>query len=291
MQVVLHIGAHCTDDDLLIKTLVKNAPALAAQGTAVPKPSAYRNMLRDALRALSNGAPSDGVRDRFLDQILEDKDVDRLILSNESFVNLTHRIFDGGVFYGLAPKRLKAMADMMQGDELEIYMGIRNPATFLSATFGRVEGRSLEQFLQGADPMDLRWSDVIASIRAAVPEAPLTVWCNEDTPLIWTQIIRDIAGLEHTSKLKGGFDLIRSIMSREGMVRFKSYVAENPPQTEVHLRRIIAAFLDKYAIEEQLEDELNAPGITDEQVVAMTDSYEEDLYEIEQIPGVNFITP
>ena len=291
MQVILHIGAHCTDEDLLIRTLLKNQDMLAARGTAVPAPNMYRKLLRETLLAMANGQPRPGARELFLDQVLEDPQADRLILSNENFVSLPHRIFDGGVFYRLAAKRLAAMAELMKGDELEIYLSVRNPATFLSAAFSKVDGRSFPEFMDGADPKDLRWSDVITRIRDAVPHIPLTVWSNEDTPLIWTQIIRDIAALEHTSKLKGGYDLLRSIMTQEGMTRFKSYIGESQPQTEVHLRRVIAAFLDKYAQDDAIEEELTAPGLSDQDVISMTEAYEEDLYEIERIPGVTFLTP
>lgn len=291
MQVILHIGAHSTDEDLLIKTLLKNQDALAKRGTAVPAPGTYRKLLREALLAMANGQPRPGAREMFLNQILDDPDADRLILSNENFVSLPHRIFDGGVFYRLAAKRLTAMAELMRGDELEVYLAIRNPATFLSAAFSKVEGRSFSEFMDGADPKDLRWSDVVHRIRDAVPSIPLTVWCNEDTPLIWTQLVRDIAALEHQTQLKGGYDLLRSIMTQEGMARFKSYVSQSHPQNEVHLRRVIAAFLDKYADEDAIEEELTAPGLTDEDVVSMTEAYEEDLYEIERIPGVTFLAP
>ena len=135
MQVILHIGAHCTDEDLLIRTLLKNQDMLAARGTAVPAPNMYRKLLRETLLAMANGQPRPGARELFLDQVLEDSQADRLILSNENFVSLPHRIFDGGVFYRLAAKRLAAMAELMKGDELEIYLSVRNPATFLSAAF------------------------------------------------------------------------------------------------------------------------------------------------------------
>ncbi|MDG2340673.1 MAG: hypothetical protein P8L32_05690 [Paracoccaceae bacterium] len=291
MQVILHIGAHCTDDDLLIGTLRKNKDMLAMLGTDVPAPSSYRKLLREALLAMANGSPKPGARELFLDQILDNPEAERVILSNESFVSLPHRIFDGGVFYRLAAKRLAAMAELMAGDELEIYMSIRNPATFLSAAYAKIEGRSFSEFMDGASPLDLRWSDVIKRIREAVPNIPLTVWCNEDTPLIWTQIVRDISALEHTTKLKGGYDLLRSIMSQEGITRFKTYVGQNPPPNEVHLRRIIVAFLDKYALDEEIEEELTAPGLSEAAVHTMTETYEEDLYEIERIPGVTFLTP
>lgn len=292
MQVMLHIGAHSTDDDLLIGTLLKNSASLQEQGTAVPKPGTYRKMLREALLAMANGQYRAGAREMFLDEILDDpRNTERLILSNESFVALPHRIFDGGIFYRLAAKRLTAMAELMQGDQLEIYMGIRNPATFLSSVYGKIEGRTFADFLDGADPMQMRWSDVILRIREALPDVPMTVWCNEDTPLIWTQLIRDIAGLDHKAKLKGGYDLLRSIMTHEGMTRFKAYIAEHPPQTEMHLRRVIVAFLDKYAIEDEMEEELDAPGLSEAHIHAMSDAYEEDLFQIERIPGVTFLTP
>ncbi len=291
MQVILHIGAHCTDDNLLIGTLRKNTDMLAERGTAVPAPSKYRKLLHEALLAMPQGAPKPGARDMFLEMVLGDQKADRLILSNENFINFPHRIFDGGSFYRLAARRLKSMSELMDGDELEIYMAIRNPATFLSAAFSKVEGRSFSEFLDGADPMDLRWSDVIHRIREAVPDIPMTVWCNEDTPLIWTQVVRDIAALEHGSKLKGGYDLLRSIMSPEGMTRFKAYIGQNHPQNEMQLRRVIAAFLDKYALEDAIEEELTAPGLSEQAVIAMTEAYEEDLFEIKRIPGVTFLNP
>ncbi|MDG1737287.1 MAG: hypothetical protein P8L68_02705 [Paracoccaceae bacterium] len=291
MQVILHIGAHCTDDNLLIGTLRKNTEMLAERGTAVPSPSKYRKLLHEALLAMPQGSPKAGARDLFLKMVLGDQKADRLILSNENFINFPHRIFDGGSFYRLAARRLKSISDLLAGDELEIYMAIRNPATFLSAAFSKVEGRSFPDFLDGVEPMDLRWSDVIRRIREAEPDIPMTVWCNEDTPLIWTQVVRDIAALEHGSKLKGGYDLLRSIMTPEGMTRFKAYIGQNHPQNEMQLRRVIAAFLDKYAMEDAIEEELTAPGLTEQTLIAMTEAYEEDMFEIERIPGVTFLTP
>jgi len=291
MQVILHIGAHCTDENLLIGTLRKNTEMLSERGTAVPAPPTYRKLLHEAMLAMPHGTPKPGSRDLFLNMVIGDEKADRMILSNENFINYPHRIFDGGIFYRLAAKRLSSIAALLDGDDLEIYLAIRNPATFLSAAFSKVEGRSFAEFMDGADPMNLRWSDVIQRIRDALPQIPITVWCNEDTPLIWTQVVRDIAALEHGTKLKGGYDLLRSIMSPEGMTRFKAYIGQNHPQTEMQMRRVIAAFLDKYALEDAIEEELTAPGLSEQAVIKMTEAYEEDLFKIEHIPGVTFLTP
>jgi len=291
MQVILHIGAHCTDEDRLINSLLKNAALLARQGTAIPKPSLYRKLLREVLMSLSIAPPSPEAKEVFLAKVLEDEPADRLVLSSENLMGLPHRILENGTFYRLAPKRLAAMADLMAGDEMELFMGIRNPATFLPASFAKVEGRTFLEFLSGVDPLTIRWSEVILRIREAVPDMPITVWCNEDTPLIWGQILREMGALEPNQKIKGNYDLLSEIMTSDGMTRFRTYLRTNPPQTIVQQRRIIAAFLDKYALDEEIEEELDIPDIPEAHLIAMSEAYDEDIYEIERIPGVNFISP
>ncbi len=41
MQIALHIGAHCTDEDRLLKCLLMNKEILSDVGTAVPGPGRY----------------------------------------------------------------------------------------------------------------------------------------------------------------------------------------------------------------------------------------------------------
>ena len=55
-------------------------------------------------------------------------------------------------------------------------------------------------------------------------------------------------------------------------------------------RRIVAAFLGKFAIDEALEEEIDLPGWTDETVEELTRRYDEDLLDIARIPGVRVIT-
>lgn len=291
MQVILHIGAHCTDEDRLLNTLLRNAPMLAEHGTSVPKPASYRKLLREVLMSLTVAPPTAEARDMFLARVLEDGPADRMILSVENLMGLPHRIFENETLYRLAPRRLQALSQLMAQDDVEIFLGIRNPATFLPAAFSKVEGRSFRDFMAGADPLAMRWSDLIWRIRDAVPEMPITVWCNEDTPFIWGQILREMAALEPNDRLRGGFDLLAEIMSPEGLSRFRYYLKAHPPQSIAHQRRIIAAFLDKYALDEAVEEEVDLPDIPEADLLALSETYDEDVYEIERIPGVHFIAP
>jgi hypothetical protein len=61
--------------------------------------------------------------------------------------------------------------------------------------------------------------------------------------------------------------------------------------TEMQKRRVIAAFLDKFALDDEIEEELNAPGWTEADIDTMTDLYEEDMHHVARMPGVTFIAP
>ena len=56
MQVIIHCGAHATEEDLLLKALLKNAGILSKQGTALPGPGRYRSLLKECMAALKNGS-------------------------------------------------------------------------------------------------------------------------------------------------------------------------------------------------------------------------------------------
>lgn len=109
--------------------------------------------------------------------------------------------------------------------------------------------------------------------------------------MIWELLIRDIAGLAPDTSLKGSFAIIREIMSPEGLTRLKTYLSQHPPKSDVHMRRIIAAFLDKYAMEDEIEEEISVPGLSERDLVAMTETYETDLAVIEKMKGVRVLTP
>ena len=46
MQIAFHIGAHCTDEDRLLKSILKNAQMLSQLGIVVPGPGKYRSLIR-----------------------------------------------------------------------------------------------------------------------------------------------------------------------------------------------------------------------------------------------------
>jgi len=291
MKLVLHAGVHFTEEDRLMKCLLRNANEFAARGTVVPGQSKYRGILRETLNAMVSAQPSDMAREVLLDAILDDGEAQRVILSDANFFRTPKTAVQGGMLYPAAPVRMMRIAQVFASDEVEIFMGIRNPATLLPILYSKADDQDREAFWGGHDPRDVLWSDTIRLLRDAVPQVPITVWCNEDAPLLWAHIIRQMAGLPDEERITGGFDLLGSIMSDEGMKRFRAYLKEHPVMTEAQKRRAVVAFLDKYALDTEVEEELDMPGWTDALVDEMSARYDADVVRIAAMPGVRVLMP
>lgn len=225
-----------------------------------------------------------------MDVILDEEHADRMILSNAYFLGSRRFAIQDGQFYPAAPERVIHLRKLFRGDRLSLFMGLRNPATFLPAVLGATPDL-LADALGGMEPQKLRWSECLRRIRAAAPDMAMTIWCNEDTPLLWAHIIRQMAGLLPEEKIVGGFDLLSDLITREGMQRFRAYLHKYPRLNEQQKRGVIAAFLENFAIPGQLEEELDLPGWTEDLVEELTVLYDEDLARIRQIPGVTLIDP
>ncbi len=291
MQIAIHTGAHFTEEERLMKCLLRNKAGFSKSGIAVPGPGKYRKLLKQTLEALKSSKPADGARDVLLDAILDEETADRLILSNAHFFNAPRASMHNGTLYPAAPERMQQLRSLFPQDEIEIFMALRNPATLLPAMFDHSPKPTMESYLGVSDPCEIRWSDTLWAIRNAVPDISITVWCSEDSPLLWAQILRETAGLEPSQEISGEFDLLQDIMSGEGMKRLEVYLQTHPDMTEMQKRRVISAFLDKFALDEEIEEELNVAEWTDDLMDEMTEIYDEDMLEVQRIPGVNLIAP
>ncbi len=57
MRIVYHLGTHCTDEERLLRCLLKNRGVLATEGIVVPGPARYRTLLRDTAMTLKGQPP------------------------------------------------------------------------------------------------------------------------------------------------------------------------------------------------------------------------------------------
>ncbi|MGR3624681.1 MAG: hypothetical protein ACU0A0_00155 [Limimaricola sp.] len=290
MEIAFHIGANCTDDDRLLRSVTKNLPSLAGQGIRVPNPARYRRLLHEAIQHLRGEAPEPGTRDVLIDAILEHGETtERLVLGNPAFICTPARIFDAGRFHDLAEFKARSLQALFPDDRIEMFLGIRNPAAFVPACWDQARGRGVDAFMAGTDPSGILWSDVVARLRQAAPDARLTVWCDEDSALIWPDLVRALAGMAEDAPVEGAQDLVNEIMRPEGAARLRDYLAAHPPATAAQHRRVVSAFLDKYARPEAVETEIDMPGWDAARVAELTAIYEADLERIAAMDGVRFL--
>ncbi|MBL4927278.1 hypothetical protein [Fuscibacter oryzae] len=290
MRIVYHLGAHFTDEERLLKCLLANRDALADHSIAVPPTRRFRALLRDTAIRLKGDAATIEEQALILEEIMAEDKADRLILSWDSFMALPTWAMKKSL-YPSAGGRVRAFSQIFPQIDAEFHLAIRSPATFVPLLYDRLKPESYEAFMEGTDLFALRWSVVIRRIRDANPQAPLTVWCDEDTPLIWPEVLRAVSGLPADVPLTGEDELLATLMSGEGMVRLSAYLDKHPPQNILQRRRVVSAFLDKFALPERINMNIEMPGWTDEVVAHLNALYEADVAEIAGMDGVDFMAP
>lgn len=289
MRIVYHLGAHCTDDERLLRCLLKNRQVLGAQGIVVPGPARYRSLLRDTAITLKGQAANRDTQALVLEQIMEEDGAERLVLSWDNFLSFPQWVLKDRL-YPAAAERVRAFTQIFPEIDAEFHLAIRNPASFLPDLFAKQRDKSFEQFMDGIDPQDLHWSEVVEDVLKNNPGVPLTVWCDEDTPLIWPEVLRAVSGHAEGTVLEDSDDLLHHIMSPEGVARMNAYLETHPVQTIAQRRRIVSAFLDKFALPDRVEMELDVPGWTEKMVTTLTANYHADVARIRAMPGVTFLS-
>ncbi|MEM6593859.1 MAG: hypothetical protein AAF672_03650 [Pseudomonadota bacterium] len=291
MQIALHLGAHCTDDGRILRCLLKNTDKLVEQGILVADPNRYRPMIREALQVLKDAPPSPETEQTLIDAMVEEEEVDRIILSHDAFLGVAKRAIERDKFYIGTGYRMPRVRNLFQSCELDLFISIANPATFIPSVFKKSGEEDLASFMSGSDPMRLRWSDLFKRLAEILPDTPITAWCNEDTPLIWHKVLRYITTHDEFTVLDGWDAFLSELMTPKGHARMVTYMRDHPPQNDRQRQRVVEAFLEKFARQDVLDLEIDLPGWSEATVEALTETYKRDIETIRRMPNVTLIEP
>ncbi len=292
MQVVFHLGAPCTDDDLLLQTLMRNRDVLWSEGVAVPPPGRFRAVVRDTARTLKGRPASEEVQDALLDAIVdESSSVDRLILSDPRFICINRLVIQGPQIWPMIDRQTTQLRALFPNDAVEFFIGMRDPATHVPQLFKTSRFSDFGEFTENMQVHAVAWSEMLRRLTMTHPDCPVTVWCNEDTPLIWGELLHDIAAVGLEVPIEGKDVLVQQIMEPSGFKRMQEYLRQKPPGSEAQRRRVVTAFLGRYAVEDQIEEEVSILGWTEEFMAELSSAYDADMEVIAELPGVTLITP
>lgn len=287
MKIAYHLGIHGTDENALVETLFHNRAVLAAQGVDIPDPHIYRPVLSEALHALNGASAPSSMQELVMDTVLTQEAPERVVFSNRAFLGLPFRAISAGGLYTNAEQRIAALLGLFPEMEAEFFVAMRNPATLVAHILQVVDGASYERMFATFPPETLRWNDAARRIVQAAQGRRVVFWCHEDTPVIWPEVLREVAARD--IPLDGEFAMAERIMTPEGaaaLTRELGDKAEDMAHRRALLPQVIAAHLRP----DQVEIDLDFPGWSQSYVDEITALYESDFAEIAALPGAEIIS-
>jgi len=291
MDIALHLGAHLTDQDHLVRCLMRNRGPLLAQGIAVPGPGRYRQQLRQLAFDMRGHETNVQTQEALLDGILDEDNVRRVVFSSDNFLAMSKWALNAGQLYHAAGERVQMLRHLFPEARLELFLGLRNPATFLPALLAADETGAVRKQIEEADLAAIRWSTTVTQILEAAPGVSLTVWADEDTPLLWPEVLRAVSGHAPGMDLAGWLAWYHRLVTPAGHAAMRRWFEQNPPMDDAARRRMLAALLARFVKPEALEGDPLPPGWTEDTVDALSDLYDEDLDLIAALPGVTLLEP
>jgi hypothetical protein len=292
VKIVYHIGLHCTDDDQIQDCLLRNGALLADRGILVPDPAVSRPVVQAAMIAL-RGRPASQVEQQKLLQDLGGKAGDeRLILSNSSFLCIPKRALRDGEIYPLAAERATWIRNLFPDAPSEFAIALRNPATQIPAMQARFrDGETFGDLLARLRPLEFSLAAMVEQLRAEVPDCPLTIWCNEDAPLIWPAILRSLTGLPDEVALSNLTDMPARLLTVAGVGALVERVPDGTAVTDTHWLEAASAVLSDHARPEAVEQTYDLPGWTQDLIGTLTGLYEQDVSRVSAMDGVTVLSP
>ena len=160
--------------------------------------------------------------------ILGNTEASRMILSKSNFIRVPSQIFEEGVFYTLTVGKLQAFDTLFSGHNIEISICMRNPSSFVLASFDKSHIHLYDILITRATAEAVQYHGLIDRTRATLPKAKITAWSYENTPLIWPKLLRCIMALTDEDSVKCSHDLIASALTPTGTQRSQNYLKANP---------------------------------------------------------------
>ncbi|MDO5705045.1 MAG: hypothetical protein Q4G49_08240 [Paracoccus sp. (in: a-proteobacteria)] len=287
MQVAYHIGVHGTDGDRMLKTLLNNRGWLLTNRTEVVTPNRHRGVFEEALAALNGGAATPEMEDIMLDAVLDSDDPRRVIFTSASFLGVPARAVGPEGLYPQIGARIAALANLFPSATAEFLVAIRNPATLIPDVVA-LHGGDYGSLMGGVDPLTLTWLPTVQRMAAGAQGRRLVVWCHEDVPLIWPDVVRLVGGIPDDAPLPGGLLYLHEILGDQGLRELRAALAGR--NLSVGERRdLYSDHLQRNALPEMVEQEITLPGWTQETVDQISARYYDDLAQIAALSGVEFV--
>lgn len=290
MQMVFHLGVHGTDGDRLLKTLLNNRAWLLQHGTEVVPPARHRGLFEEAMMALNGGQATPEMQHIMLDAMLDSEAPHRVLMSSPLLLGAAARAVGAEGLYPQIGTRITGLANLFPQAQSEFFLAIRNPAVLLTKLLPQIPG-GYEAMMQGSQPQQLRWRDTIRRLVAAARGRRVVVWCHEDVPMIWPELVRLTGDMPPEAPMAGALLYLHELLGDAELARLREALGARDQLTIAQRRQITAEILHRHILPHALDEDISLPGWTQDTVDQVTDNYHADVAEIAVLPGVEFIMP
>ncbi|WP_134680192.1 hypothetical protein [Paracoccus ravus] len=185
-MLTIHLGAHKTASTHLQQCLRQVREQFEARGLAYLGPTELRSILHlnDAMVGQRRSKAFLLCRRSFHELRAA---FAHLLISEENILGGTQRtnMFSSrGMIYPGAAPRLRRLINMAGGGPAEIFLGIRDPASFSVSCFALQVSLGNEtrfdEYLRGRDPAGIRWSGLVSRLSSLETVSRIVVWRYED---------------------------------------------------------------------------------------------------------------
>lgn len=289
MQIAFHIGLPGTDDDRIVRTLDANRDALRRAHTELCPNDVNEPILNEALSALKGGIAPPDLEEVLYDALIEQEGTERLLLSRSSLIGVARRVFDGETLGQIFPEKMRMLANTVPSAEVEFFLALKNPAAHASHVLSRI-GRIPPELRARLKPEMMRWAPALRAMLPEIGRRRLVVWCSEDMPLIFPEVVRRFAGVPADLPLSQENPLLEALLTKPAYDALSAQLAPLAP-TDIGRRRALtsAALIeghDPAAIDVTVDNLGWDQSVIDD----ITAAYDADMAEIAALPGVEFIS-
>jgi len=289
-RFALHLGAHKTATTFIQRRLDQEQGRLRAQGVAFFGPPELRQhdvirfptpkMVQDGAAAEVQAATAAAYA-RIVGDAVDDS-IHRVLISEENILGSSRLNLRRACLYPALPARLACLPDAWGQRDAEIFLGLRDYASFFASCQSTVAllGDWMDLGLARQEriaALPRRWPDILAEIRARYPEAVIHVWRHEDVERIGATLVEAMAG--HPVEIDFSQKGTMAALSEEGMRRIRKAWHENDrePLPQEMVRQIRHETTDGFPPHQPWLRHLE---------LALSETYAEDWQRIVAMPRV-----
>lgn len=290
-SVALHIGAHKTATTHLQRSIVMQKEALIKAGLRFYGPESLRGPkkgLADIFGLETFKRPTHPTRSREEQREFMFKDGHRLILSDENFIGVLHNKRGNMLapLYPMADERVQDLAEAIGVGPVDVMIGLRSPATFLTSAYGQLlmggQLNSFDDYIAKNPLSQVYWPGLVARLRQCAGVGRIVVWQFEEYRWRFHKICAAMMGDHVDMRIKPFPDKVHLGLSAAAVEHIMA-----------HLEGIEASRLVDQARTAYPVSELNPPFAPFDaaEIAAATVDYDQQIADIADIEGVTVLRP